>query len=82
MEHRGREERMEGKSRVTTSPPPYSGIPRQEPTGQQGADELTPVLASSAALPSRPRPDAVGARNWMPVDPDILRRVRSALDRL
>jgi hypothetical protein len=67
---------------VTTSPPPHSGAPWQEPTGQQGADELTPVLASAAALPSRPRPDAVGVRSGVPVDPEILRRVRSALDRL
>ena len=74
---------MEGKSRVTTSPPPYSGAPWQEPSGQQGADELTPILASVAtALPSRPRPDAVAVRSWVPVDPEILRRVRSALDRL
>ena len=26
--------------------------------------------------------DAVGVRSWVPVDPEILRRVRSALDRL
>ena len=67
---------------MTTSLPPYSGAPWQEPPGQQDADELTPVLASAAALPSRTRPDAVGVRNWVPVDPEILRRVRSALDRL
>jgi hypothetical protein len=68
---------------MTTSPPPYRGTPWQEPSGQQGADELTPVLASAAAaLPSRPRRDAVGIRSWVPVDPEILRRVRSALDRL
>ena len=67
---------------MTTSPPPYIGAPWQEPSGQQDADELTPVLAGAAALPSRPRPDAVGVRSWVPVDPEILRRVRSALDRL
>jgi len=68
---------------VTTSPSPYSGAPWQEPSGQEGPDELTPVLVSAAAaLPSRPQPDAVGVRSWIPVDPEILRRVRSALDRL
>ena len=67
---------------MTTSPPPYGGALWQEPSGQQDAYELMPVLASAAALPSRPRPDAVGVRSWVPVDPEILRRVRSALDRL
>ena len=67
---------------MTTSPPPYSGALWQEPSVQQDAYELMPVLASAAALPCRPRPDAVGVRSWVPVDPEILRRVRSALDRL
>ena len=68
---------------MTTSPPLCSRTPWQEPTGQQSANELTPVLANAAAaLPSRPRPDAVGVRSWVPVNPEILRRVRSALDRL
>ena len=48
---------------MTTSPPPYSGAPWQRPPGRQDADELTPLLASAAALPSRPRPDAVGVRS-------------------
>lgn len=67
---------------MTTSPPPYGGALWQEPSGEQDADELMLVLAGAAALPSRPRPTAVGVRSWVPVDPEILRRVRLALDRL
>ena len=67
---------------MTTSPPQYNGARWQEPTGQQNADELTLLLASAVALPSRPRPDVVGVRSWVPVDPEILRRVRSAFDQL
>jgi len=34
------------------------------------------------ALPSRPVPAGVHAAKWVPVDPETLRRVKAALDRL
>lgn len=34
------------------------------------------------ALPSRPAPTGVRAAAWVPPDPETLRRVKAALDRL
>jgi len=41
-----------------------------------------PVNAPGMALPSRPQPAGMDARQWVPPDPEILRRVRAALARL
>jgi anti-sigma regulatory factor (Ser/Thr protein kinase) len=77
-------ERTDGTSPAMTSPPHGHSHAGQQLSGSSRADELTPVLAVAAvaALPSRPRQDAVGAGSRTPVDPEILRRVKSALDRL
>ena len=52
--------------------------------GQETARELAPPATGvpAAALPARPLPAGVGAKKWVPSDPEILRRVRAALDRL
>jgi len=41
-----------------------------------------PVSAPGMALPLRPRPARATATQWAPADPEILRRVKAALDRL
>jgi hypothetical protein len=52
--------------------------------GKETARELAPPVAGvpAAALPARPLPAGVRAGKWIPSDPEILRRVRAALDRL
>jgi hypothetical protein len=52
--------------------------------GKETACELAPPVAGvpAAALPARPLPAGVRAGKWIPSDPEILRRVRAALDRL
>lgn len=67
-----------------TRPTLHSSCPWQRPAGQETLSGLAPAAASSAVagLPSKPVPDAVNARKWVPVDPEILRRVKSALDGL
>jgi hypothetical protein len=69
---------------MMTRPVLHSSGPWQRPAGQETLGRLAPEATSSAVtgLPSRPVPDAVNARKWVPVDPDILRRVKSALDGL
>ncbi len=42
----------------------------------------TPVSAPGTALPLRPQSAGVDARQWLPPDPEILRRVKAALTRL
>lgn len=41
-----------------------------------------PAGAPGKALPLRPRPAGVNARQWVPPDPEILLRVKAALARL
>lgn len=69
---------------MMTRPALHSSGPWQRPPEQETLGGLAPAAASSAVtgLPSRPVPDAVNARKWVPVDPEILRRVKSALDGL
>ena len=42
----------------------------------------TSVAAAGTALPLRPQSAGVDARQWLPPDPEILRRVKAALNRL
>ena len=68
-----------------SSPEPHStAIQPGTAPGQQTVCELAPPAAGvpAAALPARPLPAGVGAKKWVPSDPEILRRVRAALDRL
>ena len=67
-----------------TRPALHDSDPWQRPAAPEALGELAPVAASSAIteLPFRPAPSAVNARRWVPVDPEILRRVKSALDEL
>lgn len=67
-----------------TRPALHDSDPWQRPAVPETLGGLAPVAASSAitGLPSRPAPGAVNARKWVPVDPEILRRVKSALDEL
>jgi hypothetical protein len=69
---------------VMTKPALHGIGPWQRPPGQETLSGLAPVAVGSAVtrLPSRQVPDAVNARKWVPVDPEILRRVKSALDGL
>jgi len=67
-----------------TSPTWQSSAARDEPARQETARELAPAEVSvpAPALPSRPVPAGVHAAKWVPVDPETLRRVKAALDRL
>jgi hypothetical protein len=64
--------------------------PVQDSAARPGAfgqdTDLEPVLAPACGpapqLPSRPSPAEVPAAKCVPPDPDTLRRVKAALDRL
>lgn len=45
------------------------------------APTAVPAGAPGAGLPLRPQRAGVNARQWVPPDPDILRRVKAALAR-
>ncbi len=67
-----------------TTPAQQSSIALHEAAGQEPALELVPAVASvpAPALPSRPVQAEVRVAKRVPADPETLRRVRAALDRL
>jgi hypothetical protein len=67
-----------------TSPTWQSSTARDEPARRETAGEPMPAEVSvpAPALPSRPLPAGVHAAKWVPPDPETLRRVKAALDRL
>jgi len=67
-----------------TSPAWPSSAARDEAARHETAGEPVPAEVSvpAPALPSRPVPAGVRAAAWVPVDPETLRRVKAALDRL
>lgn len=69
---------------MMTRPALHSSGQWQRPPGQETLGGLAPAAAISAVtgLPATLVPDAVNTRKWVPVDPEILRRVKSALDGL
>ncbi len=67
-----------------TSPAWHGSAARDEPARHETAGEPVPAEVSvpAPALPSRPLPAGERAVTWVPVDPETLRRVKVALDRL
>jgi len=67
-----------------TSPAWHSRAARDEAGKHETAAEPVPAEVSVPvpALPSRPAPTGVRAAAWVPPDPETLRRVKAALDRL
>jgi hypothetical protein len=62
----------------------HGSTARAEPGGNETAGELAPaeVGMPAPALPPRPVPAGVHAAKWVPPNPETLRRVKAALDRL
>jgi len=67
-----------------TSPARENSVALDGVAGQEPARELVPAVPGVPApsLPRRPVQGAARAATWVPADPETLRRVREALDRL
>jgi hypothetical protein len=67
-----------------TSPAWHSRAARDEAGKHETVAEPLPAEVSMPvpALPFRPAPTRVRAAGWVPPDPEMLRRVKAALDRL
>lgn len=67
-----------------TSPAWHSSATQNEAGKHELVAEPVPAEVSIPvpALPSRPAPTGVRAAPWVPPNPEILRRVKAALDRL
>ena len=67
-----------------TSPAWHRRAARHEAGKHETAGEPVPAEVGMPvpALPSRPAQTGVRAGAWVPLDPETLRRVKAALDRL
>ena len=76
--------RPSGARPAMTSPAWHSCAARDEAGTHKTVAEPVPAEVSMPvpALPFRPAPTGVRAAAWVPPDPETLRRVKAALDRL
>ena len=70
----------EGTPPAMSSHPSHSSAAWRPETGREPAP--APDNAPGTALPRRPQPAGMDARQWTPPDPEVLQRVKAALARL